>query len=192
MKTAKVRLKSASPYAQGRHYANEIPKLNKEGADAYEQRTWINRLHTTTEGKVLIPPFAFKNALDDAAKFLGEQIPGKGKSTYTKHFQAGVMVLDPMVLKTHKDEVRKEARFVPADGKPGSGKRVMKYFPVIDSWEGEVEFLVLDDTITLPVLEHHLKQAGQFIGLGVSRPRNRGVYGRFIVEKVEWKDSATV
>lgn len=192
MKTAKVRLKSASPYAQGRYYSNEVPKLNKEGSDAYEQRTWANRLHTTSEGQVLIPPFAFKNALDDAAKFLGEQIPGKGKSTYTKHFQAGVMVLNPMILKTHKDDVRKEARFVPADGKPGSGSRVMKYFPVIDSWEGEVEFLVLDDTITLPVLEHHLKQAGQFIGLGVSRPRNRGVYGRFIVEKVEWKDSAAI
>jgi hypothetical protein len=29
------------------------------------------------------------------------------------------------------------------------------------------------------VLEEHLMQAGQFIGVGSFRPQNRGIYGRF-------------
>ena len=37
------------------------------------------------EGEIVIPAMAFKQALDGVAKRLGDQIPGKGKSTYTKH-----------------------------------------------------------------------------------------------------------
>ena len=55
----------------------------------------------------------------------------------------------------------------------------MRCFPVIARWEGNLEIRVLDHTITQEVLEEHLVQAGQFIGLGSFRPENRGIYGRF-------------
>ena len=177
MRTFIARLKSTSPYSQSRHY--EVPTLPKEGKDKYEERTWRERLHTDENGNVFIPPMAFKNCLSEVAKFLGEQIPGKGKSTYTKHFEAGLLVMDPVKLPDKKDEVQGEWLFVPADGKRGSGKRVKKCFPVIAEWVADVTIYVLDETITEEVLRKHLIEAGSFIGIGRFRPRNNGFYGRF-------------
>lgn len=187
MRTYEVSFKSSTPMSQGRSYEREVPKQPKEGADDYEKRTWRNRLHINKNGEVLIPPFAFKNCLDESAKFLSKQIPGKGKATYTKHFQSGVLVLEPLNLGVKAEEVRGEWRFVPADGVPGSGKRVHKCFPVIDEWGGKVTFHVLDETITEDVLREHLEQAGLFIGVGSFRARNRGIWGRFEVVGIKEK-----
>lgn len=184
MKTAIATLRSISPYSQSRHY--DVPKLNKELPKDYEARTWRERLHTNGEGNVYIPPMSFKNCLSEAAKYLGIQIPGKGKSTYTKHFEAGVLVMEPLVLPLKRDDVAGEWLFVPSDGIRGSGKRVDKCFPTIQEWGGEVTFFVLDETITEDVFLNHLTQAGQFIGIGRFRPRNNGFYGRFAVESVSW------
>jgi hypothetical protein len=182
MRTITARLKSVSPYSQSRHY--DTPKLDRELAKDYEARTWRDRLHTDKDGNVFIPPMAFKNALAEAAKFMGIQIPGKGKSTYTKHFEAGVLVVNPLPLGLSKDDVQGEWLFVPSDGRRGSGSRVDKCFPVIPEWSGEVEFYVLDDIITEDVFRQHLEAAGQFIGIGRFRPRNNGYYGRFAVEGI--------
>lgn len=184
MKTAIVKLKSVSPYSQSKHYTTE--KLAKEIPKDYEARTWRDRLHTTKNGEVFIPPMSFKNCLSEAAKFLGIQIPGKGKSTYTKHFEAGVLVTDALHLGIKSDDVKGEWLFVPSDGVRGSGKRVDKCFPVIHEWGGEVTFHILDETITEEVFLNVLQQAGAFIGIGRFRPRNNGFYGRFTVESVKW------
>lgn len=140
------------------------------------------------DGIVFIPPTVFKNCLSEAAKFLSMQIQGKGKATYTKHFEAGILCSEPVSLGIHKDDVIADTVFVPADGVRGSGKRVEKTFPIIQSWAAKVKFLVLDDTITKEVFEYHLKQSGRFIGIGRFRPRNNGHYGRFVVEKIDWED----
>lgn len=185
MKTATVSLKGVSPYSQSRHYTtDELPKENKRD---YEARTWRDRLHSTEDGRVFIPPMSFKNCLSEAAKFLSIQIPGKGKSTYTKHFEAGVLVTDALILDVKKEEVKGEWLFVPADGVRGSGKRVEKCFPVIHQWAGDVVFHVIDETITEDVFKSVLSQAGAFIGIGRFRPRNNGFYGRFVVESVKWR-----
>lgn len=185
MRTAIATLKSISPYSQSR--AHFTPELEKESKDDYERRTWRERLHVTADGRVYIPPMSFKNCLSEIAKYLGMQIKGKGKSTYTKHFEAGVLVVEPLVIDIKKEEVAGDWLYVPADGVRGSGKRVMKCFPVIHSWRGEVTFMVLDETITPDVFEKHLREAGSFIGIGRFRPRNNGFYGRFEVQKIEWK-----
>jgi hypothetical protein len=184
MKTVVARLRSTSPISFSRYYAQEVPKGPRENDQDYEERTWKSRVHARRDGTVYIPAFAFKNCLDNAAKYLSKQIPGKGKSTYTKHFISGVMVREPLDLKIKKDQVEGEWRHVPADGQPGGAKRVLKCFPVIPEWGGEVVFTVLDDIITLDVLKEHLEVAGQFIGVGSFRPQNRGIYGRFVVEKI--------
>ncbi len=129
---------------------------------------------------------SFKNCLSEAAKFLSIQIPGKGKSTYTKHIEAGVLVTDPLVLNIKKENVLGEWLFVPSDGIRGSGKRVDKCFPVIHQWSGEVTFYVLDETVTEDVFKNILEQAGKFIGIGRFRPRNNGFYGRFVIESIRW------
>lgn len=186
MKTAQVHITGISPLSQSRGYDREIEKLQKERPDDYEKRTWMNRLHVDENGDVFIPPMALKNCLSEIAKYLSVQIPGKGKATYTKHFEAGVLVTEPLNLDIKKDDVPGEWVFVPADGKRGSGKRVWKKFPVIHQWGGVVTFYILDETVTEEVFKQHLEQAGQFIGVGRFRPRNNGYYGRFRVDKIIW------
>jgi hypothetical protein len=146
------------------------------------------RLHTDQDGMVFIPPMAFKNCLSEAAKYLSKQVPGKGKSTYTRFFEAGVLVLEPSPLGVHKDDVAGEKLFLPSDGKRGGGKRVEKWYPRIDDWEVSVEYHILDDTITEEVFREHIEEAGKFIGIGRFRPRNNGYYGRFEVIDVKWTE----
>jgi hypothetical protein len=186
MKIATCTLESAAAYQPSRAYSHEIEKLPRETPDAYEDRTWRNKCHTTQDGKVFIPPMAFKMALDKAAKTLGRQIPGKGKSTYTKFFMSGVLVMEPIVLPVTMDQVEKDRIYANADGVRGSGKRVWKNFPRIDSWKADVPFHVLADEVTKEVFEEHLRQAGAFVGIGRFRPENGGFYGRFTVKKIIW------
>jgi hypothetical protein len=188
MKRAIVKITGVSPYSQSRYHQTE--KKEKEGAGDWEERTWRERMHINEEGNVIIPPMSFKNCIGEAAKFLSVQIPGKGKATYTKHFEAGVMVMDPMVLPIRKEDVHGEWLFVPASGRRGDGKRVNKCFPVIPQWGGTVEFLIIDDTINQEAFSYHIKQAGQLIGVGRFRPRNNGFYGRFQAEVETWEDYA--
>lgn len=185
MHTATCKLVSRSPYSQSR-YIQEKKSRDETHAD-FEKRTWPQRCHYNDEGKVYIPPMSFKNCLSEAAKYKSIQIPGKGKSTYTKHFEAGVLVTDPLVLPFTKDTISHEWLHVPSDGRRGGTTRVEKCFPLIAKWEGVVEFLILDDIITEEVFLEHLNDAGSYIGIGRFRPRNNGFYGRFAVESIKWK-----
>jgi hypothetical protein len=189
MKRYVAKLRSTSPISFSRYHAT--PRLNGESDADYEERTWRERLHGNAKGNVVVPLFAFKNALDAAAKYEGKKIPGRRNATYTKHVQSGVMVENAVVLPIKKNEVKGEWRFVPSDGVPGSGKRVMKCFPVIDEWKGEVCFAVIDETVTKDVLEEFLDVAGNFIGISSFRPENRGIWGRFrVVALTEVKSKA--
>jgi len=184
MKKAICHLKSNSPYSQGKYVT--AAKLAKELHQDYEDRTWRERLHFDKDGVVFIPPMQFSNSLKEAAKYLNIQVPGKGKTTYTKHFDAGVMVIEPLSLNVNKDEVHSEALFVPSDGRRGGTTRVLKNFPIIHEWEGVVTYYILDPIITRDVFETVLRECGNLIGIGRFRPRMRGFYGRFVVNKIEW------
>lgn len=194
-KIATVTLMSTSPYSQSRPH--DEAKLNKENPKDYEERTWKHRLHLDKDGQVFIPPMALKNCIAEAAKFLSIQIPGKGKSTYTKHFDAGVSVTERALLFRQSDpstpivadSVKGDWIFTPSDGVRGSGKRVWKCYPLIDAWVAEVEFMIIDDTVTEEVFWQHLRQAGMLIGVGRFRPRNGGYYGKFDVveESRKWE-----
>tara|TARA_Y100001963_G_C6735746_1_gene426275 strand:+ start:142 stop:732 length:591 start_codon:yes stop_codon:yes gene_type:complete len=186
--TAKCHLISSSKYSQSRPY--QVDKKPRETPADYEKRTWKKRLHLSNKnpGKIVIPSMQFKNSLAECAKYMARQIPGKGKTTYTKHFEAGVMPMLDMELDILEKDVKEEVVFVPSSGKRGDGNRVYKSFPVIDKWQGVIEFSVFDHMITKEVFKQHLIEAGQFIGIGRWRPRNNGQYGRFIVEKVEWEE----
>jgi len=185
MKKAKCRLKSMSPYSQSK-YISEKKTRDETSAD-FEKRIWKERGNWNQDGNLYIPPMSFKNCLSEAAKYKSIQIPGKGKSTYTKHFEAGVLVVDPLVLPLTRETINWEWLHLPSDGRRGGTKRVEKCFILVPSWSGTVEFLILDETITEEVFKEHLIDAGSFIGVGRFRPRNNGYYGRFQVEKVAWE-----
>jgi len=191
MKTATVKISSVSPMSQSRPH--NTPKKDKEAPDDYERRTWRERCHANPDGSLFTPPMAFKLALAGVAKFLGTQIKGRGKSTYTKHYEAGVLVMDAPILMNGggpimKDDVEEEWLFMNADGVRGSGKRVWKCYPKIPEWHTEVVFYILDDTITEDVFEFHLNEAGKFQGIGRFRPINGGFYGRFKVDEIRWEE----
>ena len=190
--TAACHLKSASVYSQSRPY--QVEKKPRETPADYEKRTWRERMHLSEKnpGNIVIPAMQFKNSLAECAKYMSQQIPGKGKATYTKHFEAGVIIMNSMELDIKADDVKGETVFVPSSGKRGDGNRVYKTFPKIPSWAGVVEFTIFDHTITEEVFKEHLMQAGQFIGIGRWRPRNNGLYGRFTVDKVVWKENEAV
>lgn len=193
MQNVTFTITGVSPYSQSKLIST--PKLGKETAKDHEARCWRDRMHVDDKGYAYIPPMAVKNALAEMAKFLGMQIPGKGKATYTKHFEAGVMCFEPITLHDATGapikvkEVKGEWLFVPASGRRGDGKRVEKCFPVVDAgWNGAVSLVILDEMITPEVLEIHLRSMGRFIGLGRFRPRNNGFYGRFEVSDITWSE----
>lgn len=186
MKSAIAHLVGEAPYSQSRHYADDVPKLPKELPDAYEVRTWRNRLHADAGGHVVIPPMAFANCIKSAAKRLKLQVPGKGRTEWTKYFEAGVMVVDGVVLPDKAAEVPCDKLFVPSDGRRGGPKRVTRYFPRIDAWEGDVKFYLFDDLITEDVFRQVLVASGLIVGIGRFRPENCGFYGRFSVKSLAW------
>ncbi len=182
---AQATLESLAPYSQSRFH--NTPKIEKESSDAYDKRTWQGHLHTNEEGHIVIPPTAFMRCVQDGAKYLSMPVPGKGKATYTKNFNSGVLVLEPLVLPIKARDCEFEDLFLNADGLRGSGKRVMRRMPVIHKWSGTVSFHVTDDTITEDVFLYTLEQSGQFRGIGRFRPQNGGFYGRFKVSKLVWE-----
>ncbi len=191
MRVLNVTLRSASPYSQSRHYIKELEQ--GESQDDNYRRTWRNHLHADKDGMVFIPPNSLKNCLSEAAKFMSISVPGKGKATYTKNFEAGIMVAQAASLGVHKDKVEMEALFLPSDGRRGGPKRIMKYYPIIPEWETQAEFIILDETVlqssvkdkARTVFQEVLEGAGRFIGIGRFRPRNNGYYGRFEVADVK-------
>ena len=173
------------------------PKLPGETDEDHDERTWREHQHITEAGVVFIPPMAIKLCLDGCARYLSEKIPGRRNNTYTKHFEAGLMVDGPVTLRDPNDQpilganIEAERLFLNSDGKKGGGSRVWRRYPRIPSgWRGTVTIHVFDETVTPEKLEEYLVHAGKFIGLGRFRPRNGGYYGRFVVENVKvegWK-----
>lgn len=187
MRTVKTTLRGVSPYSQSHPIAEA--KEHDETHEQFEARIWKQRLHINNLGNVFIPPMAIKNALSEAAKYLSIQIPGKGKSTFTKHVEAGLLITEGIDLNIKPDDTFGERLFLPASGKRGDGKRVWRTYPRIDAWHGEVAIYVIDEIVLqempmlkITALEYILQQAGQLIGIGRFRPRNNGFYGRFAVE----------
>jgi len=167
-------------------YSGPIKSVKDTGEnhDAFEERTWRERMHVDKNGEVYIPANALKNMLTGVALFLSETVRGKGKATYTKHFEAGILVVDSMPLGIKAKDVPCERLFVPSDGKKGGSKRVFKNFPIIMDWQTHCEFFALDPILIADPgkIKEYLEHAGKFIGFLRFRPRNGGFYGRFSVK----------
>jgi hypothetical protein len=170
--------------AQGRYHST--PMKDGESHDAYERRTWIERAHINDDGYVIVPMYATKNMMSEAAKF--RSLKKKGQQTYTKHLVSGVRPTRDMVLNVEKGDIIQYPMYVPSDGKRGGSKRVQKFFPVIREWQGEANWLITDPEITEEVFLFTLETAGRSIGLGSFRFANNGVFGGFSVESFLFED----
>lgn len=164
----------------------ESEKAKDESHDKFEERTWRERMHTDENDNVFLSPMSIKNCLAECAKFLGEKIKGCGNNTWTKHFEAGIMVPEPLMLGVKGADVPGQRLFLPADGtrSKSGGKRVWKRFPFLVEWSVSPKIVIMDKRLIdePEKVEEYLIHAGQFIGLGFFRPRNNGYWGRFKVE----------
>lgn len=182
---AHCHLESMSPYTQSRKY--EEPKLEGESSEAHDKRNWRKHQHVKN-GFVHIPARAIHMALADAAKYSKKQIPGQGKATWTAKFMSGIALLEDVNLGIRGDETDFIDLYMNADGRRGSGTRVMRRMPIIPVWEAEFDIHILDPIITEDVFCDTLDQAGLYIGIGQYRPQMGGTSGRFRVLDVRWEE----
>ena len=186
IRICEAQLESITPYIQSGFHETE--KLPKEKPDEYEIRTWRNKATTDKNGVVCIPSMALKMCVDESIKRLQLQIPGKGKTQYTKYFLAGQLCDADVSLGIHKDAAIQHKVWANADGVRGSGKRVKRFFPMIESWNGAASFQLLDDNIPNDIFERALREAGLLVGIGSFRPERGGLHGRFTVKRISWSE----
>ena len=170
------------------------PRFEGETHDDYDARTWRSKLNTETrDGKqvIVIPAHGFHQMLEAAARYSKRQIPGQGKATWTAKFSSGLALLaNPVIEGIDPATVSSITISANVDGKRGSGKRVLRRFPVIPmGWRSTVEVYVLDPIITKSIFEEMLELAGIYVGLGQFAPRVGGTNGRFRIEKLVWTDN---
>lgn len=193
MKTYQIKLESTTPLIFGKQIDPlQHPKEDREQHGDYDLRIWREKAHWTgpdKTAKAVIPSVYIKRALEDCAKYLGIQIPGKGKSNYTKHFKSGVQVIGAgMELPETRETIGSVAISCNADGKRGSGVRVTRRFPMVQKWTSEIKVLIVDEIITDKVLREHIEKAGMLIGIGSFRLEKGNASGGFRV--VSMKETA--
>jgi hypothetical protein len=155
---------------------------SEETHEAYDRRIWKDKIWIDKNQHIFIPPTNLKKCLEEAARYIGQTVPGKKQKTWTKFFERGLAVLEPIVLTVKADDLTYEDVFVPANGKRGDGTRVYRRFPIVaEGWTGVANIVVLDQTITPRALFYHLEEAGKSVGFGRFSPRTAGYYGRFAV-----------
>ena len=186
IRIATAHLESMSPYGQNGYFV--IEKKSGETADKAEKRLWRERCHADADGNVFIPAMAFKKCLEGAGRYVKLKVGGgRGQETFTKHFESGIIIQDNIPLGIKKDKIEGHWQLVPASGeKNRPGPRVEKCFPFVQSWNVKVPFWIIDDFITEEALRVHLEAAGLHIGIGAWRPERGGLWGRFLVKKIEW------
>lgn len=182
---ARCHLRSMAPYHQSRYH--EEPELAGESKGDYDRRTWQNKMHVKN-GSVHIPARAFHEALVDGAVYSKRKIPEQGKATWTQKFRSGITILDDIDLNINSKLVGYVDIWAHADGKRGSGSRVMRRIPKIDFWEARFDIHILDPIITQVIFTEMLEIAGLYIGIGQYRPQNSGNAGRFEVVEIGWRE----
>jgi hypothetical protein len=185
MRTAIININGVSPYSASKVFENRVKNAGESFED-HENRCWRERLNVDSQGVGIIPPMAFAWALQVAAKRYAGKIVGKGNATWTKHFESGLLVVDALPLGVTRADVQGEWLFVPSDGVRGSGKRVMKCFPIVHKWGGDVTVHVLDDEITPAIFAKVADVAFKLVGVGRFRPERCGFYGRAEVKSLKW------
>ena len=170
-------------------------KEDGESSDAYDLRCWPERASYTDDpgNPIHLPALAVKKAMESYAAYSGEKIRGQGSKTWTQKFQRGVMELGLAYLwrgteRLNLQTLEPKKLFVPADGKPGGTKRVYRRFPYLKAgWSAEGRLAVVEPCITEERLLDFLNNAGIYVGVGFWRPERRGLWGRFIVDRLEMK-----
>lgn len=188
---AQLTLEGLGPYSQSRQH--DEPFLEGESHNDYDKRTWRSKLNVATrDGKptIVVPAHGVMQAIAAAAKYSKRQIPGQGKATWTAKFTAGIALLEDPAMNIDPATVASVTISANSDGRRGSGTRVPRRFPVIDTgWQMTFEVYILDPIIIESVFREMVEIAGMFIGIGRFRPEKGGTNGRFRIKELQWADN---
>jgi hypothetical protein len=193
MKTsvASLTITGMSTYSQSRQHG--APKLEGESHEDYDTRTWREKMTVSpTTRTVVIPAHGMMQCLTAAAKYSKKQIPGQGKATWTAKFASGIALLEDIDTGISPDDAIPHAISVNADGVRGSGRRVIRTFPIFLQWQASFDVHILDPIITEPVFREFVEMAGMFIGIGRFRPEKGGTNGRFKIARLQWQDNRSL
>lgn len=181
-----IKIEGLTAYSPSKYFEPSL--LKGETKEEHERRRWREKAHVNETGKVYIPGVSFKMAIDEVAALLNEKIKGKGNQTYTSQFATGIVAMGDVDLGVSIDEVKPVQIFAHANGKRGPGTRVMRWFPYIPEWQGELHLRVLNDTLPEDVIERYVEQAGLLAGVGRGRPITRSAAGngRFKPATFSW------
>lgn len=186
MRTATFHIEGLSPYSFSKPH--ETPRLEKEGHDDYDKRTYLEKAHADPKtDEAFIPGTAFKFAIADAAKRLSIKIPGKRQQTYTKNMLAGIICFEPARLGVTRDKLAHIDVYAHANAVRGPGARVWRRFPqTVPNWKTTLQLVVIDDEIPNEIIERCVSEAGNLLGVGRFRPATGGFLGRWTVKSVKW------
>jgi hypothetical protein len=193
MKTsvATVTITGISPYSQSRQH--DAPAIEGESKEAYDLRCWRDHLNISPgTGTIVIPGHGMHQCIAAAARYSGKQIPGQGKKTWTAKFTTGIMMPGDIDTGITPDQAQMVAISANADGVRGSGKRVLRRFPILYEWAATFDVYILDPIITEPVFAEMVSMAGMFIGIGRFRPEKGGSNGRFKITRLQWQDNRSL
>ena len=182
IKELKIKFSSLSPVLFCKHINAE--KLEGETPQQQEERTWKQRAHYDSLGKVMIPGFMLQSSLEPAAKLLGKRVNnakmGKALTHYIRLIQITGDICTPITESTLEGKIA----FVSANGQVG-GSKVPRTYPIIPKWEGVliVSYPTIGNVLNDDLVMEHLQVAGNFIGVGHWRPGapSCGNFGRFSV-----------
>ena len=179
-------LEGITPYSASRIH-NE-PMFENEDKQEYDRRTYLSHLYINDAGEVVMPSFGIHDCLVNAAQYSGKQIKGQGKKTWTKKLESGLIIFDDPSFGITPDQTIYSDINAHSSGQRGSGKRVLRRYPVIlPPWRLTFPIEILDPIITEALLQEMFGIAGLLIGIGRSRPENRGKLGRFRLANMEWQ-----
>lgn len=188
----RVKIKGISPYSSSRMYDMRAAGDPNEPLDEIERKNWRLKCNVNRDGYWVIPAQAIKQCLDAGAKRRG--IKKTGRATWTKHFTSGVAVMQDASLGVLVADLTDAECFIGAmssEGKKNGGRRVIRYFPQLPTWQIDVEFVIydaaFDNDAGRDAFLTALREAGTFVGLGRWRPENQGNNGRFVIESHEFK-----
>ena len=99
LRIATVELEAVTPFMPGRFMGEPDDKVS---AAEHDKLNWRQRMWDDGKGNLVINPDSFKLALSEASKLTPRKGPGGGNSTWTKNFDAGVMITK-LVVPTKKD-----------------------------------------------------------------------------------------
>lgn len=181
MQTIRFTIVGLASYSQSKKLPDEKDK--KESYDEFEDRVWKKKAHVATDGdSVVIPGHALHQMLVVGAK-KGRLAPKSAKSAregLANRLVTGVQILgdaetDMQLAKAEKVPINSHA-----NGKRGSGSRVIRKFPQWPiGWTATFDVMLLDESLTADDVKAALDWGGKVCGLGRFRPENMGHNGRF-------------